>query len=80
MTGAILEEDGERSVLHFGAPMKAPEVRIEETWRTLGMRGTGSHDVVIEDLFVPEAGSGSPRARARSRSTRRGRNPPARTC
>ena len=56
MTGAILEEDGERSVLHFGAPMKAPEVRIEETWRTLGMRATGSHDVVIEDLFVPEAG------------------------
>ena len=30
MTGAILEEDGERSVLHSGAPMKAPEVRIEE--------------------------------------------------
>jgi alkylation response protein AidB-like acyl-CoA dehydrogenase len=55
MTGAILEEDGERTVLHFGAPMKAAEVRIEETWRTLGMRGTGSHDVVIDDLFVPEA-------------------------
>ncbi len=55
MTGAILEEDGERSVLHFGAPMKAAEVRIEETWRTLGMRATGSHDVVIEDLFVPDA-------------------------
>ena len=55
MTGAILEEDGERSVLHFGAPMKAPEVRIEQTWRTLGMRGTGSNDVVIEDLFVADA-------------------------
>lgn len=56
MTGAILEEEGARLVLHFGAPMKAPEVRIEETWRALGMRGTGSHDVVIDDLFVPEAG------------------------
>jgi alkylation response protein AidB-like acyl-CoA dehydrogenase len=55
MTGAILEEDGERSVLHFAAPMQAAEVRIEDTWRTLGMRGTGSHDVIIEDLFVPEA-------------------------
>jgi hypothetical protein len=26
MTGAITEEDGERSVLHFGVPMSAPEV------------------------------------------------------
>ncbi len=55
MTGAILDEDGVRSVLHFGAPMKAPEVRIEDNWRTLGMRGTGSHDVMIDDLFIPEA-------------------------
>jgi indole-3-acetate monooxygenase len=55
MTGAILEEEGERFVLHFGAPMKAPEVRIEETWRTLGMRGTGSHDVILEELFVADA-------------------------
>ncbi len=36
--------------------MKAAEVHVEETWRTLGMRGSGSHDVVIEDLFVPDAG------------------------
>lgn len=56
MTGAVLEEDGVRSVLHFGVSMKAPEVRIEETWRALGMRGTGSQDVVIDGLFVPEAG------------------------
>jgi acyl-CoA dehydrogenase len=57
MTGAILEgDDGTRSVIHFGAPMKSPEVRIEDTWRTLGMRGTASNDVVIENLFVPDAG------------------------
>ena len=56
MTGAIFEgEDGERSVIHFGAPMAAAQVRIEETWRTLGMRGTASNDVVLEDLFVPDA-------------------------
>lgn len=55
MTGAVLEEDGARYVLHFGAPMKAAEVRILDTWHTLGMRGTGSHDVVLDDLFVPEA-------------------------
>ncbi len=57
MTGAIAEDqDGNRSVIHFGAPMKSANVRIEQTWRTLGMRGTASNDVVIEDLFVPDAG------------------------
>ena len=56
MTGAVLEEDGERHVLHFGAPMKAAEVRVLDTWHTLGMRGTGSHDVMLDELFVPDTG------------------------
>ena len=56
MTGAVLEEDGARHVLHFGASMKAAEVKILDTWHTLGMRGTGSHDVMLDDLFVPDAG------------------------
>lgn len=56
MTGAVVEDgEGNRSVIHFGAPMKAPEVRIEQTWRTLGMRGTGSNDVMIDNLFIPDA-------------------------
>lgn len=29
------------------------DAEIVDTWDTLGMRGTGSHDVVVEDLFVP---------------------------
>ena len=29
MTGAVLDEDGARSVLHFGVPMKAAEVQVE---------------------------------------------------
>lgn len=32
----------------------ASEVRLEETWRTVGMRGTGSNTWVVEDVFVPE--------------------------
>lgn len=56
MTGAVHEaDDGGRSVIHFGAPMKAAEVSVEDTWRTLGMRGTASNDVLIENLFVPDA-------------------------
>lgn len=30
------------------------EVKILDTWHTLGMRGTGSHDVEVENVFVPE--------------------------
>lgn len=57
MTGAILDGDeAQPLVIHFAVPMKAPEVSIVESWRALGMRGTGSHDVVIEGLFVPDAG------------------------
>ena len=33
----------------------AAEARIVENWNTMGMRGTGSHDVVLEDVFVPSA-------------------------
>jgi alkylation response protein AidB-like acyl-CoA dehydrogenase len=40
-------------VLHFPLSLKTPGVRIEETWKAMGMRGTGSHDVVIENAFVP---------------------------
>ncbi|MFE0018431.1 acyl-CoA dehydrogenase family protein [Mesorhizobium sp. NPDC059054] len=59
MTGAILcDEEGGDKVIHFGVPMRAPEVRIMDNWRTLGMRGTGSNDVVIDGLFIPDAAVG----------------------
>jgi alkylation response protein AidB-like acyl-CoA dehydrogenase len=55
MTSAVLEENGQSFVLHFGIPMTSPNVRIDPVWRTLGMRGTGSHDVVVEGHVVPDA-------------------------
>lgn len=33
---------------------RGPGVGMEETWNTLGMRATGSHDLLLEDVFVPE--------------------------
>ncbi|MEZ0212967.1 MAG: acyl-CoA dehydrogenase family protein, partial [Xanthobacteraceae bacterium] len=55
MTGAVLDEGGTRSVLHFGVPMSSPHVSIVPSWKALGMRGTGSHDVIIKGHVVPDA-------------------------
>ena len=30
-------------------------LQILDTWHTLGLRGTGSHDAVADDVFVPDA-------------------------
>jgi len=56
ITSAILEDEDEPpTVLHFGIPLNSPQVRVLDTWRTLGMRGTGSHDLVIEGHVVPDS-------------------------
>ena len=56
MTGAVVHTDGEPdAVIHFPVPMAAAGVTVLDTWRSLGMRGTGSNDVLIEGLFVPDA-------------------------
>ncbi|MBJ7340112.1 acyl-CoA dehydrogenase family protein [Mycolicibacterium sp.] len=36
------------------ALLPASDFAIEDVWHTDGMRGTGSHDVVVADAFVPE--------------------------
>ena len=62
MTSAVYEDAAEGpTVLHFGVPMTAQGVSIVETWDTLGMRGTGSHDVVLENVFVADAAIGGRR-------------------
>ena len=56
MTTAIVKGEGQPDmVIHFPVSMKSEKVKVLDTWRTLGMRGTGSNDVLIEDLFVPDA-------------------------
>jgi alkylation response protein AidB-like acyl-CoA dehydrogenase len=62
MTGAIDEDAPEGPMmLQFGIPMNAAGVSIRETWDTMGMRGTGSHDVLLDDVFVPDAAIGARR-------------------
>lgn len=50
VTAYVPEED---SVSEF-LIRRSDRTTIEETWNTLGMRGTGSHDVVLKDAFAPE--------------------------
>ena len=57
MTSAVYDDPADGpTVLHFAAPLKGDGVSIAPTWQTMGMRGTGSDDVVFDGLFIPDAG------------------------
>ena len=38
----------------FGVFFPSSKAKILDTWHTLGMRGTGSMDYAVEDLFIPD--------------------------
>jgi alkylation response protein AidB-like acyl-CoA dehydrogenase len=38
--------------------VRASDTAIEDTWHVAGLRGTGSNDVVLDDVFVPERWAG----------------------
>jgi alkylation response protein AidB-like acyl-CoA dehydrogenase len=42
-------------VLLAGIPMSSPGVSVPETWDALGMRATGSHDVILDNVKITEA-------------------------
>ncbi|HTF53799.1 MAG TPA: acyl-CoA dehydrogenase family protein [Pseudonocardia sp.] len=55
VTSAVYDDPAHGpSVLHFPVPIAAEGVTVLNNWRTLGMRATGSHDVLLENVFVPE--------------------------
>lgn len=41
-------------VLHFPLPMNSEGITVLNNWDTMGMRGTGSHSIRLENVFVPE--------------------------
>ena len=45
------EIDGIDTELHFVIPRS--QVEILDTWYTIGLRGSSSHDCVVKDVFVP---------------------------
>ncbi len=42
-------------VLHFPVPIKSEGVTVMNDWYTMGMRGTGSNTVKLENVFVAES-------------------------
>jgi alkylation response protein AidB-like acyl-CoA dehydrogenase len=61
----VVHEDGKPRLTRAGAPesrfMLIPSEACEiiDTWTVGGLRGTGSHDVAVSDVFVPSSyGSG----------------------
>jgi acyl-CoA dehydrogenase len=66
MTSAVLEDpQAGPTVLHFPIALNNPQVKILSNWRTLGMRGTGSNDILIENAFIPVGAVSARRPRGR---------------
>lgn len=49
LLGAIVPEEGYRTFL-----VPRSDYRIEDTWRSIGLEGTGSNDIVVDQAFVPD--------------------------
>jgi acyl-CoA dehydrogenase len=55
VTSSVFEHPTEGSqVFHFAVPFSAKGVKVGSDWDALGMRGTGSHTVELDGVFVPE--------------------------
>jgi len=44
----------DRRVLNMSVPLADDGIEVIGNWDTLGMRGTGSGDIVVDDVFVPD--------------------------
>ena len=44
-----------RLILGISIPRSSPGFRVLDTWDTMGMRGTASHDVELDSVFVTDA-------------------------
>lgn len=58
-------EDPEQGwqVLHFPVPLNTKGVSVLGNWRAMGMRGTGSNSVKLEQVFVPASSIAAKRPR-----------------
>lgn len=52
--GLLPRRDGADGLEHATFLLSKSDFRIARNWDVLGLRATGSHDIVVEDVFVPE--------------------------
>ena len=64
IVGDDVDPNGKPEFVRFVVPQG--DVTVLDTWKTTGMRGTGSHDVEVQNLFVPDERSLPPRLPRRS--------------
>ncbi len=64
--GALIFGDDGPKMLPSGLPdlrlmlFPAKDSKVVDTWEVSGLRGTGSHDISVEDLFIPAQRTFSP--------------------
>lgn len=49
LLGAIVPDEGYRTFL-----VPRSDYEVQDTWRSMGLEGTGSNDIVVADAFVPD--------------------------
>ncbi|MCD2172190.1 acyl-CoA dehydrogenase family protein [Rhizobium sp. C4] len=54
IVGAGIKIEGENSPLPRTAVLPRAKATVAETWDTVGLRATGSHDIVVDKAIVPE--------------------------
>lgn len=55
LLGGLVTDDDDQ-VIDFRTFMVPREsYQIEDVWHVVGLRGTGSNDIIVDDVFIPEA-------------------------
>lgn len=52
--GVLRHVSGSDMPAHYLLAVKVSDIEIVEDWDSLGLRGSGSHTIIVRDLFVPE--------------------------
>ncbi len=62
LTSALYDDPTEGpTVLHFALPLRSEGISVLDNWRTMAMRASGSNDIKLDGVFVPEGAVNSRR-------------------